>query len=961
MHNLKNISLEIPKNKLVVFSGVSGSGKSSLAFDTIYAEGQRRYVESLSAYARQFLGLMEKPDVDLIEGLSPAISIDQKSSSHNPRSTVGTVTEIYDYLRLLFARIGHPHCPNCGREVKKMSAQEIVDQIMARLNSLMDGDKHKPLRFMVMSPVVRERRGEFKELFDNLRFKGYSHTRIDNYFHSLEEDLFVLKNNKHNIDVVTDRLSADYQYLKIQANREEFYSRLFKAVEQALLLSEGLVIVAFIQDSGFAIPDAPKDLREELYSERFSCPVCNISFSELEPRLFSFNSPVGACDKCKGLGAILKVDESLIANPGLSIAEGAIFPFQKLFFTDTWFARIFKVFLEKYGIEPSLPLTSLSDYQRNALYYGAPEVLSVRGRNRDGNMTTIFEKWNGIVGELEKKFYDSDSEYSRSELERYMKEEECPKCHGEKLKPEALSVTVDGRNIHQVTKLSIKEELAFFQALPGSISDREKQIAGMILKEINSRLVFLDNVGLGYLDLARRAKTLSGGEAQRIRLASQIGTGLTGITYVLDEPSIGLHSRDVSRLLTAIKHLRDLENTVIVVEHDRETIDNSDWVVDFGPKAGKHGGEVVYNGTKDKLTECRTSVTGDYLAKKKEIRTDRNETEPGQYLEFKGCGQHNLKDIDVRFPLERMTGVTGVSGSGKSTLLLDTVYPVVESHLNPYYKGEFGKIQGYTGLDNIQRAVLIDQSPIGRTPRSNPATYTGVFTYIREVFAATLEAKAQGYKPGRFSFNVKGGRCENCQGAGVIRVEMQFLADVYVKCDVCQGRRYNTETLSVQYKGKSIDEVLSMSVDEAHEFLQHHWKIRRILKTMQDVGLGYIELGQPAPTLSGGEAQRVKLAKELYTNVKIHTLYLLDEPTTGLHMYDVDKLIKVLRNLVHQGNTVVIIEHNLDVIKNCDYIIDLGPEGGEEGGRVVFQGPTRQLPKEKKSYTGQFLEKYLNG
>ncbi|MFA6005158.1 MAG: excinuclease ABC subunit UvrA [Patescibacteria group bacterium] len=962
VHNLKNVDLDIPKNKLVVFTGVSGSGKSSLAFDTIYAEGQRRYVESLSSYARQFLGVMEKPDVDLIEGLSPAISIDQKTASHNPRSTVGTVTEIYDYLRLLYARAGHPHCYNCGREVKKLSPQEIVDLVMNRFVEIVKNGKGKPGRFLIMSPVVKDRKGEFKELFDNVRYKGYSRVRIDGYYYNLnDDDLFILKNNKHTIDIIIDRLTIDQATMKDEKRVADLRSRVFKAVENALILAEGLVVLAHVKDAGFDLPDSPKDLHEELYSERFSCPVCNISFAELEPRLFSFNSPVGACPHCKGLGIILKVNQDLVANHELSIAEGAIFPFQKILFYDTWTSRLFKVFIDKYAINPNRPLKELTTAQQTALMFGSPDVFTVKGKNKEGIMTSIHEKWAGVVGELEKKYYSTEVDYSRDDIEKYMKEEVCPTCKGQKLKPEALGVTVGDKNIADLCDLSILEEIKFFADITPLLTLTEQQIAKPIAKEISTRLHFLGNVGLGYLTLSRRAKTLSGGEAQRIRLASQIGTGLTGITYVLDEPSIGLHSRDVHRLLEALTKLRDLQNSVVVVEHDEDTIRAADWLVDFGPFAGKNGGEIVFSGLPTDITKEKKSITGAFLSGKRLIASRTNSRKPELTMTFNGATAHNLKNVSVTFPLNRMVGITGVSGSGKSSLLLETIYPALEKYLNPYYKGENPLIKSVSGLENVQRAVLVDQSPIGRTPRSNPATYTGVFTYIRDLFASTLDAKARGYSPGRFSFNVKGGRCENCQGAGVIKVEMQFLADVYITCDVCNGRRYNSETLDVLFKGKSIDQVIGMSVDDAFTFFENHHKIQKILRVMQDVGLGYIELGQPAPTLSGGEAQRVKLAKELYTNIHVHSVYILDEPTTGLHMYDVDKLIGVLRNLVEQGNTVLVIEHNLDVIRNCDYIVDLGPDGGDAGGKLLFQGTVSELMKDTRSYTAEYVRKYGHG
>jgi len=959
VHNLKNIDLDIPKNKLVVFTGVSGSGKSSLAFDTIYAEGQRRYVESLSAYARQFLGLMEKPDVDLIEGLSPAISIDQKSASSNPRSTVGTVTEIYDYLRLLYAKIGHPHCPNCGREVHKLSPEEITKIVFGKISEKLAQDKHKPLRFLILSPVVRQRKGEFRELFDNLKAKGYERIRIDGYYHNLDDELFILKNNKHEIEVIIDRLSVDYTYFKSESNQTEIFSRLFKAVEQGLLLADGLVKIAQVEDAALTFPESPKKLKETLYSEHLSCPECNLAMPELEPRLFSFNSPIGACPRCRGLGTVLKVDREKLANPELSITEGAIFPFQKLFFVDTWFARLFREVIKKYGIDPKVPLDRLTELQSKVLFNGSEEIFSVSGTNRDGQLTTIYEKWQGILGEIEKKYYQSDSEYSRSELEKYMHEQLCPECQGARLMKDALSVTVNQQNIWQFTELTIEESLDFLSKLEVTLNDREKQIAVSVVKELKTRMQFLMNVGLKYLTLARRANSLSGGEAQRIRLASQIGTGLNGITYVLDEPSIGLHPRDINRLLVALTRMRDLNNTVIVVEHDWETIRAADYLVDFGPQAGKNGGKVIYSGEQAGIANCAASLTGQYLSGRKSIPKLQNLLPYKEVLRFEGCSEHNLKAIDVQIPLGRMVGITGVSGSGKSSLLLDTIYPVIESQINQYYKGPIGKLERFSGISQIQRVVLVDQSPIGRTPRSNPATYTGAFTLIREIFAEVLEAKAAGYKPGRFSFNVKGGRCENCQGAGLIKVEMQFLADVYVKCDVCKGRRYNSETLNITFKGRRIDQILALTVDEAYLFFENHWKIRRILKTLQEVGLGYIELGQSATTLSGGEAQRVKLAKELYTSLKDHSLYLLDEPTTGLHLEDIRKLLKVLRELVKQGNTVVLIEHNFEVIKNCDYLIDLGPEGGVSGGQIVYQGPTEGIVQAKDSYTGKFYQQYL--
>ena len=958
VHNLKNVSLTIPKNKLVVFTGISGSGKSSMAFDTLYAEGQRRYVESLSSYARQFLGIMGKPDVDAIDGLSPAISIDQKTASHNPRSTVGTVTEIYDYLRLLYARVGSPFCPNCHIEVISMSVDEITQSIVNEITTEVSKDKLKPHGFFLLSPIVKNKRGEFVELFDNLLHKGFTLARIDGYFYDIaEEDLLLFKNNKHTIDVVIDRLRVDNETLKDPKKNKELSSRLFRAIENATALSGGIVIVGTVVDSGFDLPTKPKKLLERTFSEQFACPQCGEAFAELEPRLFSFNSPIGACKECRGLGVVMRADEDRIVNNSLSIAEGGVFPFSRIIYSDTWFGRLVKQVLEEFHIEANVPLKTLSQEQRDILLYGTKKVFHVRGRNREGAMTSIHESFRGFVKEIEHRYYDAAD--STFDMGRYMREEVCPLCKGARLNQLASSVRVGSKNIVELCDMPISQELTYLQAQKEIMGERRLQIAQPILKEIDARLSFLMQVGLSYLTLSRRANTLSGGEAQRIRLASQIGTGLTGITYVLDEPSIGLHARDVSRLLDALKHLRDLENSVIVVEHDWETIQSADHIVDFGPYAGKHGGEVIAQGTRADIENTPASITGNYLSGRKIIPIRRSTLDTSSMLEFIGCTENNLQNISVSLPLNRMVGVTGVSGSGKSSLLLDTVYTVIKNALDPYYKGQLGKIKDAKGLAQLERVVLIDQSPIGRTPRSNPATYTGVFTSIREIFALTQDAKARGYNPGRFSFNVRGGRCENCQGAGVIKVEMQFLADLYVTCDVCLGKRYNRETLDVRYKDKNIAEVLSMTVEEALGFFENNAKISKILMVLNSVGLGYIELGQSAPTLSGGEAQRVKLAKELYTNVNMHTIYILDEPTTGLHYYDVDKLISVMRHLVDQGNTVFLVEHNLDVIKNCDYVIDLGPEGGDEGGSVVFQGSVQDILKNTASYTGKYLREYM--
>jgi len=962
VHNLKNVDVTIPKNKLVVLTGVSGSGKSSLAFDTLYAEGQRRYVESLSAYARQFLGIMEKPDVDMIEGLSPAISIDQKTASHNPRSTVGTVTEIYDYLRLLYARIGTPYCPNCEIPVKRMSADEIVETMIADATARVSEDKLRTHGFLVFAPVVKNKRGEFKELFDNVRYKGFSYTRIDGYYYDLDnEDLFIFKNNKHTIDIIIDRFSLDKTIIKDEARMAELRSRLFRAIENALALTDGLVSLGYIKDKGFDIPVKPKEVEERIYSERFACPQCGTSFTEIEPRLFSFNSPIGACTECRGLGVVLRVDENRLYNTSLTLAEGGFFPFSRILNHDTWFGRLVREVIEKHHINIATPIGNLSEEDRDILLHGSDTVFHVRGRNREGAMTSIHEKFRGFAGEVQHRYYDTSE--NQPDYERYMIEEICPVCNGKRLNELALHIKLQDKTISDLCNLSIHDEVSFLQEHEKGLSGQDKTIATPILKEIYARLHFLDEVGLSYLTLARRASTLSGGEAQRIRLASQIGTGLTGITYVLDEPSIGLHSRDVSRLLGALMRLRDLGNTVVVVEHDWETIEHADHIIDFGPKAGKHGGQVIATGTVDDIKKSSESITGAYLSGKRRIQSVRmTGGTPEEIMTIKGCSEHNLKNISVTMPLKRMVGITGVSGSGKSTFLLDTVYPAIRHETNEESREHLGAFKSVEGISTIERVVLIDQSPIGRTPRSNPATYTGVFTDIREVFAATLDAKAQGYKPGRFSFNVRGGRCENCQGAGSIKVEMQFLADLYVTCDVCKGARYNRETLDVRFKGKNIAEVLKMTVDEALFFFEHNSSIVKILMVLQHVGLGYMELGQSAPTLSGGEAQRVKLAKELYTNIYVHTAYILDEPTTGLHFYDVDKLIKVLRHLVSQGNSVFVIEHNLDVIKNCDYVVDLGPEGGDGGGKVLFQGTVDELLTSKKadtSYTAQYVREYV--
>ena len=949
-HNLKNINLEIPKNKLIIFTGISGSGKSSLAFDTIYAEGQRRYLESLSSYARQFLGMINKPDVDLIEGLSPAISIDQKFVSHNPRSTVGTITEIYDYLRLLFARIGKPYCPNCQIEISCLSAEEIVNNIFSLIERQFEKDPFKPARFLITSPVVRQRKGEFSGLFDNLKAKGYREVIIDSKKYSLDKEIFLIKTNKHNIEVIIDKFSLNQRNLKDKSFKDNFRSRLFNDVEQSLTLAGGLV--NFVNESGKT---------SHLFSEKLSCPQCHFSLPEIEPRIFSFNSPLGACSKCKGIGFLTQIDPELILNKNLTINEGGILPFSRIFYHITWFSRLLKTFLDDVEIDPDVPIKEIPKDKLNLLLYGNNKTYRVEGTNRFGRETVIWEKFIGIIPELERRYYEADSDYTRKEIEKFMKEETCSWCQGKRLKPEVLSIKIEQKNIFELSEFTIQELLNFFNQFEKNLSSYQLEITKLILAEIKNRLIFLNNVGLGYLTINRPAKSLSGGESQRIRLASQIGSGLTGVIYVLDEPSIGLHPKDVAALIKTLKNLRDLGNTVIVVEHDPETIISGDYIIDFGPLAGKKGGEIVFQGTVDQLKSAKNSLTQKYLFGRKgggELVFKKSLKRNGALI-ISGCRQYNLKSITVEFPLGNLIGVTGVSGSGKSTLITETLYPALRYYLDGKYKGAIGKFDQLKNYQYLDRVYLVDQSSIGRTPRSNPATYIGVFDDIRDLFAQTTDAKLRGYKKGRFSFNVKGGRCEKCQGAGTIKIEMQFLPDVYVKCDLCGGRRYNSETLEVYYKDKNIFDVLNLTVDEALDFFKNHPLIYNKLKTLEDVGLCYLQLGQPAPTLSGGEAQRVKLAHELTKNDTGRTLYLLDEPTTGLHLYDIEKLLKTLFKLVEKGNTVIVIEHNLEVIKNCQYLIDLGPEGGQKGGRVVYQGPTEGILKSTNSYTGQYLKKYL--
>ncbi len=951
-HNLKNISLDIPKNKLVVMTGLSGSGKSSLAFDTIYAEGQRRYVESLSSYARQFLGIMKKPDVDVIEGLSPAISIDQKSTSHNPRSTVGTVTEIYDYLRLLFARVGHPHCPICGREISHLSKEQITQAIL-ELSNKNNAVSKKGIRVLILAPVVKDRKGEYKELFADLRKRGYRKVRIDGKVYNIDEGVVLIKTNKHTIEAVIDQMVI---------SKETDVLRLSTDVEQALKLGNSELIVAIIEDPGFSIPDKPEKMTDELFSEKFACPVDNISLPEIEPRIFSFNTPHGACATCNGLGTILTVDPELILNQNLSIAEGGALPFSMTFTHDSWFTRTMKTFSEENNISLTKKLGELTKDQKNLLLYGTGDKeYEVRGENRWGRQTTIHEPFYGLIAEVKRRFAETESMFIKAQIEKFMRYEVCPDCKGSRLKPEALSVTIDGLSIMDVSDMAISHALAFMDSLDAILSDREKHIGKLIFKEIKERLTFLVDVGLDYLTLSRGAQTLAGGEAQRIRLASQIGSGLTGVLYVLDEPSIGLHPKDNAKLIKTLKKLRDLGNTVLVVEHDQETMEESDRIIDFGPAAGIHGGNIIAQGTPEEIRKDPNSLTGQYLSGKKKIHVLPSEGPrklEQQEVTIYGAQEHNLKNIDITFPLQKLVVLTGASGSGKSTLMNDILYKALMEKTNSLFKDRSGKHRALSGDEHIRHIFFIDQSPIGRTPRSNPATYTGAFNYIREIFAATKEAKIRGYGPGRFSFNVRGGRCEACQGEGQIKIEMQFLPDVYVPCEVCEGTQYTAEAREILFNGKNISQVLQMSVGEAAEFFSFHPALAYKLQTLVDVGLSYVKLGQPAPTLSGGEAQRVKLATELSKRGK-DALYLLDEPTTGLHFADLEKLLGVLRRLVDIGNSVIVIEHNLDVIKNADYIIDLGPDGGDNGGEIVGKGTPKDIANNPKSYTGQFLKKML--
>ncbi|MFA7254229.1 MAG: excinuclease ABC subunit UvrA [Patescibacteria group bacterium] len=929
-HNLKNISLEIPRDRLVVITGLSGSGKSSLAFDTIYAEGQRRYVESLSSYARQFLGIMEKPDVDSIEGLSPAISIDQKSASRNPRSTVGTITEIYDYLRLLFARVGVIHCPECGKPVDKQTVGQIADQVINEgLNTR---------RIAVLAPIVQGKKGEHQDVLAKILKSGFSRIRLDGIIMELEEAQTkeIDKNVKHSIDIVVDRLILEPNQVS-----EDNKQRLYDSIEKALAQSDGKLIIFDFET---------KENRQ--FSENFACPDCGISMPEIAPRSFSFNSPHGACRVCQGLGIRQQIEPALVLpNPRLTINEGAIRPWARNIAHSGWYFRILEQAAHKYNIDLNIPISKLSKEALNIILFGTgEEVFNIGGYE---------SKYEGVIPNLTRRFKESESEYVKKEIEKYMITKLCPSCGGARLRKEILGVKIGGKNISEVSNLNIGNAVKFFSEVEKSFTDEQKKIAELIIKEIRLRLNFLVEVGLPYLTIDRNAATLAGGEAQRIRLATQIGSGLMGVLYILDEPSIGLHQRDNNRLLATIKNLKELGNTVIIVEHDEDTIRSADWIIDIGPGAGEHGGEIVCQGRYDEIITCEESLTAQYLSGRRKIEVSKfRRPGNGKFLEIIGAEENNLKKVNVKIPLNTLTCVSGVSGSGKSTLINDILAKYLSKTFH-HAKTEPGKFQEIVGTDNLNKVIDIDQSPIGKTPRSNPATYTGIFTFIRELFSSTPEAKIRGYKAGRFSFNVKGGRCEKCRGEGVLKIEMHFLPDVYITCEECKGKRYNSEALEIRYKGKTISDVLEMTVDEANSFFKNIPQISQKLQVLTDVGLGYIRLGQPATTLSGGEAQRIKLATELAHRSTGKTFYILDEPTTGLHFEDVKKLVGVLTALVDKGNTVLVIEHNLDVIKSADYIIDLGPEGGDDGGQIVALGTPEEVAKVERSYTGQYLKELL--
>lgn len=934
-HNLQNIDLTIPRDKFVVVTGLSGSGKSTLAFDTIYAEGQRRYVESLSAYARQFLGQMKKPEVDYIEGLSPAISIDQKTTRVNPRSTVGTITEIYDYLRLLFARIGIPHCPNCGKEISHQTVGQIADAII---------EEGEGIKIQILSPMVKDRKGEFKDLLDDFRKNGFVRARIDGEIRDLDEDIKLAKTYRHNIDLIVDRL--------VIRSGIDFKRRLTDSLETVTSFSDGIVTIMYSKKD----EDGKTVEYEKSYSEDFACTDCGISFQELTPRMFSFNAPQGACPACNGIGSKMEMNPDLVVpNKDLSLNEGAIVPWAKSDNKNNYYYQMLQAVAQHFKFSMDTPFKDLTEEQQHILLYGTNEKVSFNFKRRNRSYR-VNRKFEGVIARLERLFVETKSNYNRKYISKFMSDRKCPVCDGKRLKPEVLAVSVGDKSIIDVCDLSIKDSYKFFNEL--ELNDRQMYIGKEILKEIKARLGFLVNVGLDYISMSRSSGTLSGGEAQRIRLATQIGAGLVGVLYILDEPSIGLHQRDNRKLISTLKHLRDIGNTLIVVEHDEETMLSADYIVDIGPGAGEHGGKIIAQGSPEDIMNSDESITGRYLSRKDFIPV-KEERRPGngKFITVKGARENNLKNVDVDIPLGLFTCVTGVSGSGKSSLVNEVLYKGLSTKINKKYMHP-GKHDSIEGIENIDKIIRIDQTPIGRTPRSNPATYVGVFTPIRELFASTPEAKARGYKPGRFSFNVKGGRCESCYGDGIVQIEMHFLSDVYVPCEVCHGKRYNEDTLDIRYKGKNIYDVLEMTVEEALEFFENIPKISRKLQTLYDVGLSYIKLGQPATTLSGGEAQRVKLAKELSKTSTGNTLYLLDEPTTGLHFDDIKKLLSVLDRLTDAGNTVLVIEHNLDVIKTADYIIDLGPEGGDGGGEIIATGTPEEIA-ESGTYTGLYLKEVL--
>ena len=948
-HNLKNVNVEIPRNSLVVFTGLSGSGKSSLAFDTIFAEGQRRYVESLSAYARQFLGQMEKPDLDHIEGLSPAISIDQKGTSRNPRSTVGTVTEIFDYMRLLWARTGHPHCPNCGRPIEQQSPQQMADIILG----MPDGT-----RLMVLGPVIRDRKGEHLAVLEEIRRQGFARVRVDGEIHDTDENIKLAKTKKHTIEVVVDRLIIRHPEDLEEGEPHPDRVRLIDSLEVALRMSNGLAIVQVI------------DGEEMQFSEQFACSHCGISIGELEPRNFSFNAPHGACPECMGIGTTMELDPELIMpNRNLSIAQGAIVPWMRTGMENSkWYSSLLIAVAERYGFSLDVPIREMAPEHLNLILHGTKgEKVKVKYSPRSGRVRTYDVAFEGVIPNLKRRYEQTDSDYVREDIERFMATRPCAVCQGRRLKPEILAVTVNGKSIIDITRLPVREARDWFEALgvdpaedpSAPLSPREYMIARQILKEIRERLGFLVDVGLDYLTLERSANTLSGGEAQRIRLATQIGSSLMGVLYILDEPSIGLHQRDNNRLIKTLERLRDIGNTLIVVEHDEDTMRAADWIVDIGPGAGEHGGHIVAEGPMDRIMTAEGSITGDFLSGRRQIPIPEKRREGnGKALVLSGARENNLKDVTVEFPLGKFICVTGVSGSGKSSLITDTLHKKLAQELHRA-RQKPGAHDSLEGIEHLDKVIEIDQSPIGRTPRSNPATYSGVFTHIRELFASMPEAKTRGYKAGRFSFNVKGGRCEACAGEGIIQIEMNFLPDVFVPCEVCQGARYNREALEILYKGKSIADVLDMNVEEALDFFQNVPKIRNKLVTLNDVGLGYVKIGQPATQLSGGEAQRVKLASELSRRSTGKTMYILDEPTTGLHFADIERLLEVLQRLTDSGNTVLVIEHNLDIIKSADWIIDLGPEGGSGGGEIIAEGTPEDVAANPASYTGQYLRPML--